>query len=159
MNMVKQPTMMTALLIALLAAGCQRADAPAADKSGAAVPRATQPPAAKTQAGSAAGNRYGTLQFSPCTLSSDSAAGNIQAQCASLPVPENPSAPKGRSIALKIAWLESDADAGSAPDPVFFIAGGPGQSATEVSVIAAAALREVRKKRDIFLVDQRGTGG
>ncbi|MFA0923517.1 alpha/beta hydrolase [Xanthomonas fragariae] len=159
MNMVKQPTMTTALLIALLATGCQRADAPAADNSGAAVPRATPPPAAKTQVGSAVGNRYGTLQFSPCTLSSGSAAGNIQAQCASLRVPENPNAPKGRSIALKIAWLESDAGAGSAPDPVFFIAGGPGQSATEVSVMAAAALREVRKKRDIFLVDQRGTGG
>ncbi len=85
--------------------------------------------------GTAAGNRYGTLLFTPCTLSAGGAAGNIEAQCASLRVPENPAAPSGRSIALKIAWLESEAGGGSAPDPVFFIAGGPGQSATEVAAI------------------------
>ncbi|PPT28998.1 alpha/beta hydrolase [Xanthomonas arboricola] len=163
-NMVKQPTLVAALLIALLAAGCQPADKSAenavtAPKAGAATPGTAQPQASKPQTGTAAGTRYGTLQFAPCTLSSGSAAGNIEAQCASLRVPENPAAPTGRSIDLKIAWLESDAGAGSTPDPVFFIAGGPGQSATEVAAIAAAALREVRKKRDIFLVDQRGTGG
>lgn len=164
MNMVKQPILVAALLIALLATGCQPADksaenAVAAPKAGAATPGTAQPQAAKPQTGTAAGTRYGTLQFAPCTLSSGSAAGNIEAQCASLRVPENPAAPTGRSIDLKIAWLESEAGAGSTPDPVFFIAGGPGQSATEVAAIAAAALREVRKKRDIFLVDQRGTGG
>ncbi|APP82246.1 alpha/beta hydrolase [Xanthomonas hortorum] len=169
MNMVKQHTVVAALLIAMLAAGCQRADklaentpakdAPAATKAGATAPGSAQPRAATTQTGTAAANRYGTLQFVPCTLSSGSAAGNIEAQCASLRVPENPAAPTGRRIDLKIAWLESDAGAGNKPDPVFFIAGGPGQSATEAAAIAAAALREVRKNRDIFLVDQRGTGG
>lgn len=74
-------------------------------------------------------------------------------------MPENPAAPNGRSIALKIAWLESEAGGGSTPDPVFFIAGGPGQSATEVAAIVDMGLHEVRKQRDIFLVDQRGTGG
>ncbi|RBD90310.1 alpha/beta hydrolase, partial [Xanthomonas oryzae pv. oryzae] len=53
----------------------------------------------------AAGHRFGTLLFTPCTLSAGGAAGNIEAQCASLRVPENPAAPSGRSIALKIAWL------------------------------------------------------
>ncbi|MFC0153190.1 alpha/beta hydrolase [Xanthomonas dyei] len=159
MDMLKQLNVAAAVLVALLAAGCQRAQAPAAGNAGTSAAGAAQPRTTNTQTDTAAGNRYGSLQFAPCTLSSGSAAGNIEAQCASLPVPENPAAPKGRSIALKIAWLESDAGAGSAADPVFFIAGGPGQSATEVSAIAAAALREVRKKRDIFLVDQRGTGG
>ncbi|KER85937.1 alpha/beta hydrolase [Xanthomonas arboricola] len=164
MNMVKQPTLVAALLIALLATGCQPAEksaenAVAAPKAGAATPGTAQPQAAKPQTGTAAGNRYGTLQFAPCTLSSGSAAGNIEAQCASLRVPENPAAPTGRSIDLKIAWLESDAGAGSTPDPVFFIAGGPGQSATQVAAIVDMGLHEVRKRRDIFLVDQRGTGG
>ncbi|MCL1561196.1 alpha/beta hydrolase [Xanthomonas nasturtii] len=165
MTMFKQSTVVVAVLVAMLAAGCQRAAAPAterdvAGKTAAATPGNTaQQPAATTPPGSAAGNRYGALQFTPCTLSSGGAAGNIEAQCASLRVPENPAAPSGRSIALKIAWLESDAGAGSTPDPVFFIAGGPGQSATEVAAIVDMGLHEVRKQRDIFLVDQRGTGG
>ncbi|MEE7548319.1 alpha/beta fold hydrolase, partial [Xanthomonas sp. Kuri4-1] len=97
--------------------------------------------------------------FTPCTLTSAQAAGNVEAQCARLSVPENPAVPGERRIALKIAWLERS-DAGSAaPDPVFFVAGGPGQSATEVASLVAPRLAEVRKKRDLFFVDQRGTGG
>ncbi|QBG90568.1 alpha/beta hydrolase [Xanthomonas oryzae] len=165
MTMVKQSTMVAAMLIAMLAAGCQRAAAPAAAHEVAGKPTAAAPgtaaqrPASKTPPGNAAGHRYGTLLFTPCTLSAGGAAGNIEAQCASLRVPENPAAPSGRSIALKIAWLESEAGGGSTPDPVFFIAGGPGQSATEVAAIVDMGLHEVRKQRDIFLVDQRGTGG
>ncbi|NEM11996.1 MAG: alpha/beta hydrolase, partial [Xanthomonas perforans] len=165
MTMVKQSTMVAAVLMAMLAAGCQRAAAPAAANDVAAKSTATAPgttaqqSASKMPPGTAAGNRYGTLLFTPCTLSAGGAAGNIEAQCASLRVPENPAAPSGRSIALKIAWLESEAGGGSAPDPVFFIAGGPGQSATEVAAIVDMGLHEVRKQRDIFLVDQRGTGG
>ncbi|RBH98017.1 alpha/beta hydrolase, partial [Xanthomonas oryzae pv. oryzae] len=165
MTMVKQSTMVAAMLIAMLAAGCQRAAAPAAAHDVAGKPTATAPgtavqrPASKTPPGNAAGHRFGTLLFTPCTLSAGGAAGNIEAQCASLRVPENPAAPSGRSIALKIAWLESEAGGGSTPDPVFFIAGGPGQSATEVAAIVDMGLHEVRKQRDIFLVDQRGTGG
>ncbi|WP_184406435.1 alpha/beta hydrolase [Xanthomonas sp. 3075] len=158
MDMVKQPTVVVAVLIAMLAGGCQRADAPAKEND-AAVQRTAPSRAAKTQTGTTEGNRYGALQFAPCTLSSGSAAGNIEAQCAHLRVPENPAVPTGRNIDLKIAWLESDAGAGSTPDPVFFIAGGPGQSATQVAAIVDMGLREVRKQRDIFLVDQRGTGG
>ncbi|PPV07989.1 cysteine proteinase [Xanthomonas bromi] len=165
MTMVKQSTMVAAALIAVLAAGCQRTAAPAAgnDVAGKSAASASgtsaQQPAGKTPPGSAAGNRYGTLRFTPCTLSAGGAAGNSEAQCARLRVPENPAAPSGRSITLKIAWLESEAGGGSAPDPVFFIAGGPGQSATEVAAIVDMGLHEVRKQRDIFLVDQRGTGG
>lgn len=148
MTMVKQSTMVAAVLIAMLAAGCQRAAAPAAANDVAAKPTATAPgttapqPAANNPPGNAAGNPYGTLRFTPCTLSAGGAAGNIEAQCASLRVPENPAAPNGRSIALKIAWLESEAGGGSTPDPVFFIAGGPGQSATEVAAIVDMGLHE-----------------
>ncbi|HBK45926.1 MAG TPA: alpha/beta hydrolase [Xanthomonadaceae bacterium] len=105
------------------------------------------------------GRSYGTLRFQPCTLTSPVASGNVQAQCAQLQVAENPAAPDRRRIALKIAWLEAGSDASADAEPVFFIAGGPGQSATESASLVEAALREVRRKRDIFLVDQRGTGG
>ncbi|WP_386363701.1 alpha/beta hydrolase [Xanthomonas campestris] len=144
---VRTMTLVLALAVAL--GGCQRAGEGAVAATG----------KGQAAASTVAGNAYGRLQFSPCTLSSGSAAGNIEAQCAQLQVPENPAAPNGRKLALKIAWLESDAGASHAPDPVFFIAGGPGQSATQVAAIVDMGLREVRKQRDIFLVDQRGTGG
>ncbi|MEA9913456.1 alpha/beta hydrolase [Xanthomonas campestris pv. raphani] len=144
---VRTITLVLAMAVAL--GGCQRAGEGAVVATG----------KAQAAASTVAGNAYGRLQFSPCTLSSGSAAGNIEAQCAQLQVPENPAAPNGRKLALKIAWLESDAGASHAPDPVFFIAGGPGQSATQVAAIVDMGLREVRKQRDIFLVDQRGTGG
>lgn len=101
---------------------------------------------------------YGTLAFTPCTLTGTMATGNVEAQCATLQVAENPAAPDGRRIGLKIAWLEAG-ESVKEPDPVFFVAGGPGQSATEVADVVDLALREVRRKRDIILVDQRGTGG
>jgi pimeloyl-ACP methyl ester carboxylesterase len=41
---------------------------------------------------------------------------------------------------------------------VFFLAGGPGQAATEHAAAAKATLVEVNKQRDIILIDQRGTG-
>ncbi|MGV8960262.1 MAG: alpha/beta hydrolase [Stenotrophomonas sp.] len=103
------------------------------------------------------GRSYGTLQFKPCTLTSAQASGNVEAQCTTLEVPENREDPGSRKIALNIAWLEAKEDSGFG-DPVFFLAGGPGQAATEAASIIEPALREVRKQRDIIFIDQRGTG-
>lgn len=101
--------------------------------------------------------RYGQLEFSPCTLGGAMSAGNLDAQCAQLPVAENPRAPQGRKIELHVAWLPARNASGD-EDPVFFLAGGPGQAASDVAGVVDAALREVRKQRDVFLIDQRGTG-
>jgi pimeloyl-ACP methyl ester carboxylesterase len=43
-------------------------------------------------------------------------------------------------------------------DPVFFFAGGPGQSAIEIAPQVAAMLARFGNRRDIVLIDQRGTG-
>ncbi len=102
--------------------------------------------------------RYGTLEFSPCTLDGTAAGGSLEAQCARLEVAENPQAPQGRQIALNVAWLPAARDSAGTGDPVFFLAGGPGQAATDVATVVDAALREVRKQRHVILVDQRGTG-
>jgi pimeloyl-ACP methyl ester carboxylesterase len=102
--------------------------------------------------------QYGTLTFKPCTLTSAQASNNVEAECATLQVPENPEAPDGRKIALNIALLDTANEGEGKQDPVFFLAGGPGQSATQVVAIINQSLRDVRKKRDIILVDQRGTG-
>jgi pimeloyl-ACP methyl ester carboxylesterase len=103
--------------------------------------------------------QYGQIGFQPCTLTATQAAGNVEALCGKWKVAENPAQPDGRQIELNIAWLAPDDGQLGKEDPVFFLAGGPGQAATEVATLVAGPLREVRKKRDIILIDQRGTGG
>ncbi len=44
------------------------------------------------------------------------------------------------------------------PDPVFVLAGGPGQSAIEIAPALMGLLSRLGNRRDIVFVDQRGTG-
>jgi pimeloyl-ACP methyl ester carboxylesterase len=44
------------------------------------------------------------------------------------------------------------------PDPVFLLAGGPGQSATELAASSLPLFARLNNRRDIVFVDQRGTG-
>ncbi len=101
---------------------------------------------------------YGSIAFEPCTLSTAMVSQSIDAQCAKFDVAENPAEPKGRRIPLSIAWLPAQDRAGGTADPVFFLAGGPGQAATEYAALLDQTLAPVRKTRDIVLIDQRGTG-
>jgi pimeloyl-ACP methyl ester carboxylesterase len=105
----------------------------------------------------AAARRLGTLEFSPCGLKAPGMPLHVDAFCTDFPVPENPDAPEGRKIELAIALVPSRADE-ALPDPVFMLAGGPGQGAREAFPGAAAAFRDLRARRHIILVDQRGTG-
>ncbi len=102
--------------------------------------------------------KYGRLAFVPCTLSSQSAMASVEAECGSLSVAENPALPQGRHIALHIAWVPANDSGTTEPDPVFMLAGGPGQAATESFAQIAPAFADVLKKRHVILVDQRGTG-
>src|SRR5690606_33713896 len=71
---------------------------------------------------------YGDIAFRPCTLSSPFGVDGIEAQCGTYAVPENPAEPDGRQVALNIAWVLPDEGAEVTPDPVFLLAGGPGQA-------------------------------
>lgn len=102
--------------------------------------------------------KLGNLAFHPCSLSMRQSDDTLEARCTTLAVPENRAAPEGRKIALKIAWVPADRDDAAEPDPVFMLAGGPGQSALQTYPQAAPAFAETRKKHHIILVDQRGTG-
>lgn len=135
---------LAATLAALALSGCGRDAAPSAGTSG-------KPPAA-------AKRHYGRIVFDPCTLSSAYAAGTIAAQCAQFQVPENHAEPNGRKISLNLAWLPPTDESAIDEDPVFFLAGGPGQAATESWPLVDGAFRDVRKHRGIVLIDQRGTG-
>ncbi len=113
--------------------------------------------AAATAKVPAVARRLGTLAFAPCSLAPEFGIQSIEAQCTTLLVPEDHAKPEGRKISLAIAWLPAKGEA--EPDPMVMIAGGPGQSALETFPGIAPAFAEVNKKRNIILVDQRGTGG
>ncbi len=101
---------------------------------------------------------YGELAFFPCSLSAPMARESLEAQCTDFEVPEDRKQADGRRISLHIAWLEATERGDVALDPVFFLAGGPGQSAVESYPPLNPAFREVRKHRHVILIDQRGTG-
>lgn len=101
--------------------------------------------------------RYGRLEFEPCTLAVPGQAQTVAARCSRLEVAEDRTRADGRRIELAIAWIASTARRPAA-DPVFMLAGGPGQSALEAYPVASAAFREVLRRRHVVLVDQRGTG-
>ncbi|WP_133000104.1 alpha/beta fold hydrolase [Luteimonas arsenica] len=102
------------------------------------------------------GQRFGSIDFESCALSTVGAPA-VEAQCASFEVPEDHDRPDGRRIALSIAIVPSSGLA--APDPVVMIAGGPGQAALESYPQVAQAFEDVLRRRDVVLVDARGTGG
>lgn len=96
----------------------------------------------------------GKLRFTPCSLAQGTES--LSALCGTLRVPEDHSQPGGRTIELAIAWLPARNQAED--DPIFMLAGGPGQGARESFPGLAPAFIEARKTRDIILLDQRGTG-
>lgn len=101
--------------------------------------------------------------MSPGTLAIDrlqpcrSEQGPTDAYCGSLTVFENRATSEGRTIDLRIIVLPA-LSADSQPDPLFFLAGGPGQGAAELAPFIGELFRRVQTHRDIVLVDQRGTG-
>ncbi|MBA3927951.1 MAG: alpha/beta hydrolase [Xanthomonas sp.] len=101
---------------------------------------------------------YGDIAFEPCTLTAPYLTTTVEAQCATFDVAEDPTKPDGRKVGLNIAWLPATNEGSATDDPVFFLAGGPGQAAVQVWPAIDAAFREVRKSRHIVLIDQRGTG-
>ncbi len=83
--------------------------------------------------------------------------GPSDAYCGKLYVWENRTTKTGRQIALNIVVLPARKQQ-SAPDPVFFLAGGPGQGAASLADALEEPYRRIQASRDIVLVDQRGTG-
>jgi len=99
-----------------------------------------------------------SIKLDDCRLSHREALPTIAARCGRLAVAENPDVPTARRISLAIAVVPAISRK-PRPDPLYLLAGGPGQSAREAFVAVAGAFTAVRRDRDIVLVDQRGTGG
>ncbi len=81
-----------------------------------------------------------------------------KARCGTYEVYENRDTRIGRKISLKIVVVPAT-DSERLSDPYVFLNGGPGESSTEAAAPLAREFAKLRERRDILLVDQRGTGG
>ncbi|MCH2055175.1 MAG: alpha/beta hydrolase [Thalassotalea sp.] len=97
--------------------------------------------------------KTGPLQQGECHLDGI----REQVTCGTLSVPENYSQPDGQQIDVNFIVLPA-IDGSAKKTPLMFLAGGPGQAATELATVLRSRFYEVRKTHDIILVDQRGTG-
>jgi pimeloyl-ACP methyl ester carboxylesterase len=80
-----------------------------------------------------------------------------EALCGSVKRPLDPGAPQGMQIDVHFAVLPALAR-NKKPDPVLFFAGGPGQSAIALAGPLSRQLARLSNRRDVVLIDQRGTG-
>ncbi len=78
-------------------------------------------------------------------------------RCVSLTVPLDYARPAAGSLKLHVAVAPAFRQ-GTRNDPLFVLAGGPGQAGSDVLMLLPAALDKVRATRDIVFIDQRGTG-
>jgi pimeloyl-ACP methyl ester carboxylesterase len=79
------------------------------------------------------------------------------AACGYLSVPENRAAPGRRHIDVQFVLVRAQSPSGI---PVFFVAGGPGQSMIAVgrNLMQTQLAQNLRAHHDLVFVDQRGTG-
>lgn len=102
--------------------------------------------------------KLGSLTLTACELAQSNSGLSTAAWCSDFPVPENRADPHSRTIKLKLAVLRSRAQVAS-QDMLVFLAGGPGQAATDSASTVAATLKPLLAHRHVLLLDQRGTGG
>ena len=124
---------------------------------GAGLAAAQSAPMQANAATSGAATRVGDMTFAPCQIQDLQGIAVYSAECADFAVPENPAAPAGRQITLRVARVPA-INRQKLPDPLFLLAGGPGMSASALYGNAAPAFGRIHRNRDIVLVDQRGTG-
>lgn len=98
----------------------------------------------------------GKIEFRDCTLTLQ--GGERDVQCAWWDLPESRSQKQANSIAIFIVRLPASRNFDIQPDPMLFIAGGPGQAASETFLYADHIWSKLALTRDIYLIDQRGTG-
>jgi pimeloyl-ACP methyl ester carboxylesterase len=78
-------------------------------------------------------------------------------RCVTVPVALDYAKPAGPTLALHVTIAPALRQA-ARPDPVFVLAGGPGEAGSDVLPLLATAFKRVRATRDIVFIDQRGTG-
>jgi pimeloyl-ACP methyl ester carboxylesterase len=115
-----------------------------APRSNATAPAATAAPTAPAHATQTA------EPLAPCPDAPELRCGTIE-------VLEDRSKPDGRRIGIYVVVAPALSTT-PRPDPVFFFAGGPGDSATSGASETGGLFAELRRERDLVFVDQRGAG-
>lgn len=97
--------------------------------------------------------------FEPAECPFEVPEGTEGLTCGYLEVPEDRSDPDGRTLRLAVAVLESFSD-NPQPDPVVFLAGGPGGPSIEFmpARLNSRFWNRYREDRDLVFYDQRGAG-
>src|SRR6185369_592560 len=95
-----------------------------------------------------------TVELQPCDVTGI----KDKVKCGTLEVFENRATKAGRKINLKIVVAPATGPNRKA-DPLFYIPGGPGASATEDAPGVVTLMAKIRDQHDLVFVDQRGTGG
>jgi len=95
----------------------------------------------------------GLSKLKPCRL----AGIDEELLCGKFTVFENRKTRTGRSIDLNIVVLPA-LDQKTKAEPLFDLAGGPGVASTGAASFYAGPGKEARRRHDVVLVDQRGTG-
>ncbi|AZM87991.1 alpha/beta fold hydrolase [Streptomyces sp. W1SF4] len=115
------------------------------------VPGAEDPPPVGTVARTVGDARF---EPGPCPRTADPVAELDGARCGTLTVPENRTEPDSRKITLGVAVVPAKA-AEPRPDPVVWLAGGPGDDAVGEARMAVDG--GLNRDRDLILMSQRGT--
>lgn len=98
----------------------------------------------------------GEVEFSRCTVTSQGRERKVD--CATVPVPEDPKNPHSKTIDLFVVRLPAKRQSNTNQDAMLFLAGGPGQAASEAFLFSDLTYSKINSTRDIYLIDQRGTG-
>ena len=104
-----------------------------------------------TACGDSSAPAKASLPLTPCTV------GQWSARCGTLRVPEDRDKPSGRQIDLRVVVISATGSSPQ-PDPLFMLAGGPGEAASSGLLWTPSVFATIRTDRDIVLIDQRGTG-
>jgi pimeloyl-ACP methyl ester carboxylesterase len=110
--------------------------------------------AATARASKAQAGFRGSLVLHSCVAPATGKA----AQCGTISVPEDRGKPGGRRLRLDVLVLPATATRAKR-EPIVFLQGGPGYSATRADDYVAFALGPEQSTHDLVMVDMRGAGG
>ena len=95
-----------------------------------------------------------SFEETPCPFSVP--AGQI-VTCGFVIVPQDHSEPEGTTLRLAVAVFK-DQSSEHLPDPIVFLAGGPGEKTVHAAPDLAQIFGPVHGNRDLIIFDQRGVG-
>jgi len=98
-----------------------------------------------------------SLALTDCRISAGPGASSMAARCGTMTRPLDPTGAVPGEIELRVAVVPA-LNLTPEPDPLVPIAGGPGQGSIQFYTAYYWAFEDVRRNRDILLIDQRGTG-